>query len=879
MTSLTVEQMAWDNCINQFQPKQPDPYINDPVGWVKDKLGEHLWAKQREIAESLRDNRYTAVQSCHDAGKCVYSESMILLADGRLARAADLIGTTFSVLAFAPDGAQVVSTAWATDNGTKPVFRVRTTQGREVTRTGNHPLFLGNRTGGGSGLRSVVKSVGWTAVDQIKPGDLVLVPEHLDMPQHTAALSDDQIKFLGYLLGDGGTTHFVGFTQQPGAVMDEFCEIAVRMGGKLETALTNRYGVIVRGTAGRTGRAGTNPVLNFVREHGLFGVRAKEKHLPDAAWQMSDRQLALLLNRLFACDGYAYVRSDRGAARAQIGITLASERMIRDIELAALRLGVTGQTRKRSIKLNGKTFDAWEWTLNRAEDQIRFAEVVGMFGKEDALARVIAVARSAGRVSKWMHREAPQGYRWETVAEVEAMGEEPTVTISVEEHHTFLTTFVEHNSFVASRLVSWWLSVHEEGEAFAVTTAPTAAQVSAILWREIRRAHRKGKLDGYITSGAVPEWKIEGCEPIGYGRKPADEDQAAFQGIHSLFPLIVVDEACGVPRTLFDAVDALATNENARVLAIGNPDSSTTHFAKICQPGSGWNVIRIDGLETPNFTAEAIAEHPALAELFDELGLSPSTESVPDGLRPLLLSPMWVEERIHRWGVASPLFTAKVRGMFPEVGDDVLIDPAWIRAARARTCDPAPWSILGVDVARYGSDRSILCIRRGPVGRIIGDRVKQATTATTGHVIAATREHGVDEIRVDGVGVGGGVVDQLVEQRYEVVDMQSGGAPADSKRFLNARAEWYWTLREMFEHDEIDIDEADDELAAQLGSLRFAYTSKGQIKIESKDDMRKRGLPSPDKADSLMLTAPEGLLVQDENVADPEAENFQISRY
>lgn len=410
-------------------------------------------------------------------------------------------------------------------------------------------------------------------------------------------------------------------------------------------------------------------------------------------------------------------------------------------------------------------------------------------------------------------------------------------------------------SFSASRLVAWWLDVHPEGEAFAVTTAPTAAQVSAILWREIRRAHKKGKLNGYITSGAVPEWKLPGGEPIGYGRKPADEDQAAFQGIHALYPLIVVDEAGGVPKTLFEAADALATNENARVLAVGNPDSPTCYFAEICKPGSGWNVIRIDGLQTPNFTAEAIAEHPALAELFAELGLEPSAEEVPDGLRPLLLSPMWVAERIHRWGVASPIFTAKVRGDFPEIGNDVLIDPALIRAAQERSMDPGPHAILGVDVARFGSDRSIICLRRGPVARIVADNAKQATTETTGRVIAAVREHGADEIRVDGVGVGGGVVDQLVEQGFGVVDMQSGAAALDSDHYLNARAEWFWILRGFFERGAIDLDPDDDDLAAQLGAILYKYTSRGQIQIEGKEDMRKRKLPSPDRADALMLTA------------------------
>jgi hypothetical protein len=433
-------------------------------------------------------------------------------------------------------------------------------------------------------------------------------------------------------------------------------------------------------------------------------------------------------------------------------------------------------------------------------------------------------------------------------------------------------------SFIASRAVAWWLSVHPQGQAFAVTTAPTAAQVSAILWREIRRAHKLAGLPGRISGGFVPSWQLDDGELIGYGRKPADYDQAAFQGIHADFPLIVVDEACGVPRTLFDAVDALATNEAARVLAIGNPDDPASHFSTICQPGSGWHVIRIDGLASPNMTSEAVASHPRVAALYDQLGLKPFDEPVPDRLRSLLISPLWIEERIHRWGANSPIFTAKVRGLFPDIGEDVLITPSMIRAAQERELQPGHHKVLGVDVARYGSDRTIIALSQWPRTRVISDHAKLATTATTGYVIAAKRAHAAHEIRVDGVGVGGGVVDQLVAEGHDVVDMQAGAGAGDPERFLNARAEWYWGLRERFEAGAVDLDPDDDELAAQLGAIRYRFTPRGQVVIESKDDLRKRGMPSPDRADAIMLTATTAPPPQ-QAVEDVEDNAFSISPY
>ena len=131
---------------------------------------------------------------------------------------------------------------------------------------------------------------------------------------------------------------------------------------------------------------------------------------------------------------------------------------------------------------------------------------------------------------------------------------------------------------------------------------------------------------------------------------------------------------------------------------------------------------------------------------------------------------------------------------------------------------------------------------------------------TAGHIAKAMRDiddkaRKNDWVRaiIDVPGVGGGVVDRLAELDLPVVPYNGGEAPIDKERFVNARAEDYWTLRERFEQGEIDIDADDDKLAAQLGSIKWGIDSRGRIKIESKDDMRKRGLPSPDRADTAAM--------------------------
>jgi hypothetical protein len=420
-------------------------------------------------------------------------------------------------------------------------------------------------------------------------------------------------------------------------------------------------------------------------------------------------------------------------------------------------------------------------------------------------------------------------------------------------------------SFIASRLADWWIDVHPPGEAFVVSTAPTYKQVHAILWEEIRKAAKSAERRGNKLPGRVlqsDEWKLDDGTLVGFGRKPADTDEHGFQGIHRRYVLVIIDEACGVPDQLWTAVETITTNADCRILAIGNPDDPNTEFGRVCKPGSGWNVIQISAFDTPNFT----------------------DEPVPDSLRPLLLSPEWVEDKQLRWGDESPRYTAKVLGDFPDIGEDTLIAPSLIEAAQQRTCVPTIQQALGVDVARFGTDRTIIMRSQGPVIRCVGSHAKLSTTETTGHVIAATRDMvGGYEIRVDGVGVGGGVVDQLTEQGYTVLDMQAGAGAGDREHFLNARAEWFWGLRQRFEDGDIDLDPDDDELAAQLGALRYKFTSRGQIQIESKDDMRKRGLPSPDRADAVMLAVAHvpdvGKVVQGEEFDELDAAGYSISPY
>lgn len=407
-------------------------------------------------------------------------------------------------------------------------------------------------------------------------------------------------------------------------------------------------------------------------------------------------------------------------------------------------------------------------------------------------------------------------------------------------------------TYSASLIAAHWLSMHEPGDAFVVSTAPTFSQVRAILWREIGRAHAKGGLPGRVNQ---TEWFI-GDELVGYGRKPDDMDMAAFQGIHARYVLVIIDEAGGVSKALFDAVDTLVTNSDARVLAIGNPDDPGSHFAQICKPGSGWNVQQIDGLRSPNFTAERVAPYPELVAYMAEHGIEPSTEEIPDSVRPLLLDPLWVQERIERWGVESPLFVSKVRGQFPIDRSDGMVPWSWASACRQNSVQTGDVE-LGIDVGA-GGDETVLRERVGmTAGRTWRFRDPDAM-ATVGQILSVVYEIHPVKVKVDAIGIGHGIAGRLAEVctelAIEVVAVNVGESANDPKRFVNRKSEIWWEIgRELSRQRAWDLSSVDDQTLTELCEHKFSYDSSGRIKVEPKDEVRKRLGRSPDNADALLL--------------------------
>lgn len=407
------------------------------------------------------------------------------------------------------------------------------------------------------------------------------------------------------------------------------------------------------------------------------------------------------------------------------------------------------------------------------------------------------------------------------------------VAMSVHDHRktTVRACHEVGKSYLAACLACWWISTRPVGDAFVLSTAPTGDQVRAILWRYINQLHARGALPGRVNQR---EWMI-GRDLVGMGRKPSEHNPAAMQGVHALHVLVIVDEADGVPAAIWNAADTLVANRFGRMLAIGNPDNPSSHFATTHKPGSGWNQIRISAFDAPTFTGEVIDAR----------------------LSELLVSKEWVEERRRGWGEKSPLYVSKVTGEFPDTAVDGIIPWGWIRAAQARALVPdvaLPWE-LGLDVGA-GGDLSSCVGRRGPVVRVL-DRLRDPDTMrTVGMAVRQLNETGAVVVKVDSIGIGKGVVDRLREMRRPAVAVNVG-LPATTQvhreRFANWKAELWWGMRERFEEGDVALSPDDQELAAQLATVKYHLDSRGRIVIESKGDLKKRGQHSPDDADACIL--------------------------
>jgi phage terminase large subunit len=210
-----------------------------------------------------------------------------------------------------------------------------------------------------------------------------------------------------------------------------------------------------------------------------------------------------------------------------------------------------------------------------------------------------------------------------------------------------------------------------------------------------------------------------------------------------------------------------------------------------------------------------------------------------------------------RYGEESNVYRVRVLGEFPKADDDTVIPYELIEAATVRdvVANPDAPEIWGLDVARFGTDSSCLVKRKANVVLGIQTWRNLDLMTLTGAVVAEynAADKKPAEILVDSIGLGAGVVDRLQELKLPARGINVSESPAMGNTYANLRAELWYKTKAWLEKRDCKIPN-NERLVGELAAIRYGFTSNGKLKIESKEEMRKRGLPSPDVADALVLS-------------------------
>jgi phage terminase large subunit len=360
-----------------------------------------------------------------------------------------------------------------------------------------------------------------------------------------------------------------------------------------------------------------------------------------------------------------------------------------------------------------------------------------------------------------------------------------------------------------------------------VCTAPTSGQLFDALWSELRAMINRlpeGVKDLLEVTSDRCVLKAAPAEAFISARTASKEKPEALAGVHSENVLLIADEASGIPEEIFQSAAGSMSGANATTIFTGNP-------------------TRLEGL--------FYRSHHELAEKWLTFRVSClDCDRVDQD---------FVDDIAHRYGEESNQYRIRVLGEFPEAEDEKLIPANLIEEAVQRDIRPVAGMprLWGVDPARFGSDRTAVIERHGPVLTGVHSLKNLDTMQIVGWVAHRYENTAYDErpeeICVDVIGLGAGVVDRLGELGLPVTSVNVAESSAYDPNAMRMRDELWLRARDWFQTRQCKIPD-NRELIVDLMAPGFEYNSQGKIKVESKDAMRKRKVRSPDLADAFCLT-------------------------
>lgn len=396
-----------------------------------------------------------------------------------------------------------------------------------------------------------------------------------------------------------------------------------------------------------------------------------------------------------------------------------------------------------------------------------------------------------------------------------------------------------------------------------VATAPTKQQLHDVLWSEISKWMSKSELLSMLLKWTKTYVYMVGNEKRWFGVARTATKPENMQGFHEDNMLFIVDEASGVADPIMEAILGTLSGANNKLLLCGNPTrTSGTFYDSHTRDRALYKCHTVSSADSSRTNKENI------------------------------------DSLIRKYGWDSNVVRVRVRGEFPEQEDDVFIRLSWIESSINTELEPETAKALGCffddkgrkiidrngvdsidigcDVARFGDDRTVIGYKINEVAKIFKKYNGQDTTWTAGNICRLYNSL-VDlykfkkkiYVKIDDGGVGGGVTDQLREikrrepERYKMMEIVPihFGQPIKHKYYYDTTTYMMGIIREMLE----PFDDAgnprqptlvlpnDDDLVGQLSCRKYSYVG-GKIKVESKKEMKERGLSSPDEADCMLLT-------------------------
>ncbi len=387
-------------------------------------------------------------------------------------------------------------------------------------------------------------------------------------------------------------------------------------------------------------------------------------------------------------------------------------------------------------------------------------------------------------------------------------------------------------------LIIWYLLTRYP--TVIIATANTEAQLTDVLLREVEKWVRQlpeGMKDLIALKADRVELRDDPKQCYAALRTARRENPEAFQGRHEKNLLLIADEASGIDDVIFEVGKGSMSTPGAKTVMTGNPTRPQGYFYNAFHSNRQfWHCMTVSCSESSQVSKE------------------------------------YIEECREEYGEDSNMFRVRVLGEFPIEGDDILIPLHLVESSINRNVEVIPDAevIWGLDVARFGDDRTALAKRKGnvllePIQWWAGKDLMQTVNAVHFEYKNATLKP--DQIFVDAIGIGAGVADRLSELGLPVTAINVAESPAFGDRFMRLRDEMWWNAREWFKRLDVKIPD-DKRFVGEITLPTYGFSQGGKIKVESKDEMKKRTAKStaslgksPDLADAFCLTFSPGVLI------------------